>query len=460
MNPKIHQLYKQSLHGRDGMTRRWDECVRYTMPATADDNAKLFDATAGDAVDMLAANMFSLLTPPESMWVSLTRESEFSPDPDVITAALRRHLNDSNFYTTIHQCYLDLAILGTACLFFAENPIPSESAFNFTAIPMADISVLRNGSSDLTAVFHTTSMPANEIADKYPTWVPPSQLAGSIKANPETPLRLIQSVVRVDDGWAFTAWIDAGGEFENNIVATGTFAQCPYLIFRWSAAAGENYGRSPVMRALPDIKTANKVVELVLKNATIAVSGIWQADDDGVINLSNINLTPGAIIPKAVGSSGLTPLKAGADFDVSQLVLSDLRARIRHALLADRLSILSDKEMTATEIIARNTDMMRILGATYGRLLGELIRPLIERAIGILARRGIIDPISLHTDARLCYVAPIAQLAADERVTQILSWLSAAGAAGFSDTINKQATIEYLASALHIPDKLLMNGNQ
>ena len=60
-------------------------------------------------------------------------------------------------------------------------------------------------------------------------------------------------------------------------------------------------------------------MELVLKNATIAVSGIWQADDDGVINLSNINLTPGAIIPKAVGSSGLTPLRSGSDFDVSNV---------------------------------------------------------------------------------------------------------------------------------------------
>ena len=104
-------------------------------------------------------------------------------------------------------------------------------------------------------------------------------------------------------GTDFVAWVDVGGDFENNIVARGTFETNPYIIFRWSVVSGELYGRSPILRALPDIKTANKVVELVLKNATIAVSGIWQADDDGVINLANINLTPGAIIPKAVGSS-------------------------------------------------------------------------------------------------------------------------------------------------------------
>ena len=90
-------------------------------------------------------------------------------------------------------------------------------------------------------------------------------------------------------GQKFTAWLDVGGDIENNIVSTGTFETNPYIVFRWSVASGELYGRSPIMRALPDIKTANKVVELVLKNATIAVSGIWQADDDGVINLNNIN---------------------------------------------------------------------------------------------------------------------------------------------------------------------------
>ena len=76
-------------------------------------------------------------------------------------------------------------------------------------------------------------------------------------------------------------------------------------------APGEGYGRSPVMKALPDIKTANKVVELVLKNASIAVTGIWQADDDGVLNPAAVKLVPGAIIPKAVGSAGLAPLQCG-----------------------------------------------------------------------------------------------------------------------------------------------------
>lgn len=404
MHKNLQQMYRRALDLRAPWINRWDCAMRYTMPTADDDAAMMFDATAADAADNLAASIYSLLTPPESLWISLVPESAASPDATAATMALRANLNDSNFYTTIHQCYMDLIILGTACLFMAENPIGAASAFSFTAIPMRDIATL-NG-----AVFHTATMPAREVLEKYPTWTPPANLRDEIKNNPETPLRLVQSLV----GTEFTAWLDVGGDIENNIVSTGKFETNPYIIFRWSVASGEQYGRGPVLRALPDIKTANKVVELVLKNATIAVSGIWQADDDGVINLSNINLTPGAIIPKAVGSSGLTPLASGANFDVSQIVLKDLRERIRHALLADRLGLLSEKEMTATEIMARNADMMRILGATYGRLLHEFIRPLVERGLQILSRRGVIDKISLHSDAELKYIAPIAQMAIEE----------------------------------------------
>lgn len=403
MKYDLKQMYTRAINMREPWIRRWTDARRFVMPTTDEELATLYDATASDAADGLAACMYSLLTPPESLWLNLVPESMDSPDAEFATSVLRANLNDSNFYTTVHQCYMDLVTLGTACLFMAESPIGGASAFTFTAIPITDIAILPN------AIFHTTTITAGEIARRYPEWTPPRGIAEKMKQDSEYQMRLVQSLVDTE----FTAWIDTDGDFENNIVSTGTFETNPYLIFRWSVASGELYGRGPILRALPDIKTANKVVELVLKNATIAVSGIWQADDDGVINLGNINLTPGAIIPKAVGSSGLTPLASGANFDVSQIILKDLRERIRHTLLADRIGLLSDKEMTATEILARNADMLRILGATYGRLLHEFIRPLCDRGLQILSRRGVIEKISLHGDAELKYIAPIAQMVAE-----------------------------------------------
>ena len=443
MKTNLQQLYKTAVEQRELWLGRWQQCQRFALPTNDADNAQLFDSTAADAAEMLAANMFSLLTPPESEWLSLL-------DGEEAQTALRAHLNDSNFYTTVHQCYMDLVVLGTACLFMVETAIGSKSAFSFSAIPMENISIIRGSDDNITAVFHTAALPAREIAERFPKWTPPANLRQTFIDNPETEIRLIQSVIK-NKAWDFTAWLDVGGDLENNIIQIGEFQTCPYIIFRWTAATGESYGRSPVMRALPDIKTANKVVELVLKNATIAVSGIWQADDDGVINLGNINLTPGAIIPKAVGSSGLTPLTSGADFDVSQLILDDLRVRIRRSLLADRISILNEKEMTATEVIARNTDMMRILGATYGRVLNELIKPMVSRGLAILARRGFIS----ECNADIQYHAPISQLAADEKTNNLLTFVDIAAANGLEEFVNKTAFAKYLADALHVPKELL-----
>ena len=42
-----------------------------------------------------------------------------------------------------------------------------------------------------------------------------------------------------------------------------------------------------------------KVKELVLKNASLAVSGVYPAAADGVLNPQTIQITPGAIIPVA-----------------------------------------------------------------------------------------------------------------------------------------------------------------
>ena len=72
----------------------------------------------------------------------------------------------------------------------------------------------------------------------------------------------------------------------------------------------------------------NKTLELLLKNASIACAGVYTAADDGVINPSNIRITPGSIIPVARNGgpqgASLAPLPRSGDFNVSQIVINDL----------------------------------------------------------------------------------------------------------------------------------------
>jgi hypothetical protein len=245
------------------------------------------------------------------------------------------------------------------------------------------------------------------------------------------------------------------------VLAEGNFEQPPFLTFRWVKGAGELYGRSPVMTALPDIKTANKVVELILKNASIAVTGIWLADDDGVLNPANIKLVPGSIIPKAVGSAGLTPLQAPGRFDVSQLVLDDLRARIRHTLLTDRLGPVMSSKMTATEVLERAAEMTRLLGAMFGRLQAELLNPLVHRAVAILRRRGELPGFAI--DGRMVELhsrAPLARLQARDDVQNVLLWLDTITRLGpaAAQSINVGEAARWLALQLGVPDELVVSS--
>ena len=61
----------------------------------------------------------------------------------------------------------------------------------------------------------------------------------------------------------------------------------------------------------------------------------------------------------------------------------------------------------------------------------------------------------LVRDAELKYTAPISQLAANEKLSGILSFISTAGACGFGELINRPALAVYLANAMRVPMELL-----
>ena len=154
----------------------------------------------------------------------------------------------------------------------------------------------------------------------------------------------------------------------------------------------------------------------------------------------------------------MTPLQAGGDFDVSQLILDDLRNRIRHALLNDKLGQIQHSHMTATEVLERTTEMVRILGATYGRLQTELLTPLIERALNILRRRGEIP--TLYLDGHLLditYESPIADLQLKRQANDVLTFMQSLSQIKMDSFqfIDVYAFTKWLADKLNIPLALI-----
>lgn len=471
----VLERYNAARSHRDEWSQIWQECYDYALPQrggfTMDlapgkaRNGRIYDATALDSADQLAASMLAHLTPSWSQWFGLKPGADLSPqEADQLAPILEQagqtiqaHFDRSNFSVEIHQCYLDLVVGGTASLMFEEAQAGSLTAFNFSAIPLTQIVLEEGGGGALDGAYRLLPMSVNMIAERYPqAQIPPKIIKAPVR-DPQAKFKVLEAVLPSGMNYDYAAFLIESGA-QPVVLHTGTFAQSPIISFRWMKSPGEIYGRSPIMKALPDIKTANKVVELILKNASIAVTGIWQADDDGVLNPANIELSPGSIIPKAVGSKGLQPLEMPGRFDVSQLILDSLQARIRHALLADKFAPLSSPRMSATEVMERSAEMSMMLGATYGRLQSELLTPLIQRAFAILRRRGEVPDITI--DGRLVsidYRSPLARAQGQRNVQNTLSWISSVMAmgAGASAAVDFPATARFLGEALAVPSHLI-----
>jgi hypothetical protein len=441
----------------------WQACYEVALPPPGG-AAALFDATAADAAEQLAASLLAELTPPWSRWFGLAPARPATEETAETRAAaealedaaivLQGHFDRSNFTIEMHQAFVDLVVAGTGALLVEEAPVGEASAFRFAAVPIQTAVLEEGPDGRLTTLFRQARLSAAALRARFPRAQLPRDAEGAAE------LTVLEAIWPEPSGAVRHAAV-LGRDAEDAVVlADGRFAENPCIAFRWLKAPGETYGRGPVMKALPDIRTANKVVELVLKNASIAATGIWQAEDDGVLNPATVRLVPGAIIPKAPGSSGLTPLAAPGNFDVSQLVLNDLRTRIRGALLADRIGTPQDAgRRTATEVLERAAETSRLLGAAYGRLQAELLTPLVTRCLGILRRRGEIPPILLDGQSvALRYESPLARVQGRADAANTLLFLQAVSAMGGTAAaqVDAAAATRWLARTLGAPAEVLV----
>lgn len=469
----LSQRYRRARERRRPFEAIWRDCLAYTMPqrcpglegAPGRGAERLFDSTAADSVEQLAASLLAELTPPWSQWFGLKPGTDV-PRADQPAAAemleqlatrVLSHFDHANFTVEMHQAFLDLVTIGTATLLFAEAPAGRASAFRFTAIPAAEMVIEEDVDGSVRGHFRTSSMTLAAVQARWPEATLVPALAGG---EPDEMVRIVEAVVPVGPSYHYRAWL-TGDIDSGEVLATlseGTFEHSPFITFRWMKSAGEVYGRSPIMTALPDVRTANKVVELILKNASIAVTGIWLAEDDGILNPANIRLVPGSIIPKAVGSEGLKALEMPGRFDVSQLVLDDLRARIRHTLLVDRLGPVQDARMTATEVLERSAEATRLLAAVFGRLQSELLTPLVARGLSILARRGEIPPLRLDgRSVELRYSSPLARRQSRLDVQNALLWLETVRQMGdlAATVVDLPQAARWLGHTLGVPGELI-----
>jgi hypothetical protein len=116
----------------------------------------------------------------------------------------------------------------------------------------------------------------------YPRARLPQEWQEKITRDPQAKVRLLEGYERKRVGvppgeevWCFRLVMDTDHGNELDYDEWTGEGSCPFLAFSYSRVAGEVMGRGPAMMALPDVRTANVLKQMILEHADLALGGIW-----------------------------------------------------------------------------------------------------------------------------------------------------------------------------------------
>ena len=427
--------------------------------------ARVFDSTAINSTQRFANRLQSGIFPPQRKWCRL------EPGPDIpverrqqAQAVLDQYnekmftvIKQSNFDIAIGEFLLDLAV-GTAGMLVL--PGDDVAPLNFIPVPMFLISYEEGANGQVDKVYRKMRMKAEAVKQQWKDAEFPVDVAQRIESKPTDEIELLEATVYdMDRGDYCYHVIDKISKEE---LVYRRMNSSPWVISRYSKVAGEVYGRGPLLTALPDIKTLNKTLELVLKNASLAISGVYTAADDGVLNPQTVKLVPGAIIPVARngGPQGesLKPLARSGDFNVSQIIIQDLRANIKRTLLDESLPPDNMSARSATEVVERMKELAQNLGSAFGRLINETMVPLVSRILSVMDERGLIDlPLQVNgLEVKVSPVAPLAMAQNMEEINNIMQFMQITATMGAEGQLAVKTgdLIDFLGDKLGVPSSV------
>lgn len=411
-NKKLVEKIKQKWQHLKSQRGTWDthyqELADHILPRKNTITSKktegekrtfqILDNTGIQSNELLAGALHSLLTNPYGQWFEMTTGNfDLDNEPGVRkwlqTSVRDMHtvLNQSNFQTEVHEMYSDIGCFGTGCLQVEEDDV---DVVRFTARFIADYYICENHLGFIDEVILEWKWNANQIVSMYGEDNVPKEVLDCYKKSDDRKFCVVQHVYPMRNeepgskGWKSCHVLPE----QDWVLSEGKFNSFPFMVPRWTKAAGEIYGRSPGMVALPELKVLNKMTETMLIGAQKVVDPPVQMEDDGVI-LPFIS-RPGGINFIRPGSEPIRPVFNDTRIDFGYQMLADRQKRVRDAYFVNQLQLSQDqKYMTATEVMQRTEESMRLLGPMLGRMSVEFLNPLIARLYQIMRLKKLIaDP--------------------------------------------------------------------
>ena len=430
---------------------------------------RVFDSTTERAVMTFANRLHSDLTPPFQIWAKVApgpllekeKKDEAAKILDKATNTLFALIHQSNFDSAINEFYIDLSI-GTACLLI--QPGGKRMPLSYQCIPLSSLAIEEGVGGMVEAVFRKHKVKARTVKATWPDATIPDAMEKKIASdsNKDLEIYLIECTHfdRENDQWVYEV-IDP--ESKTSMLQRLS-RNNPFIVTRWSKTPGEVFGRGPVIYNLSDIKTANKITELELKNGTMAITGAYMVANDAGVNPNTLRIVPGAFIGvnRTAGPNGasIAPIPRAGDFQVTEVLRDRLLTGIKRSLFDEQLPPQGGAVRSATEIMERIKELSQATTGPFGRLMSELINPFMARSLEVADDQGYMDE-SFDVDGLMVsaqVLSPLAQQQSMDDIQKVVRWAELINAIAGQEVAMLGMAIEdfpkYLAEKLGVPEHL------
>ena len=389
----------------------WDQARMSGAPSHSqgtDKATRMFEGTGARGVVKLANRIHTEAFPIGVDWCDLrpALEPGMGKIPKQVEQRMQRDtrtcfdlLEDSNFALNVNEALLECVAGGTGLLKVGTSSEPGV-LFDFEAAPQVEVAVDAGARGEIKGFFRKWWITREEAREMWP------QAASQIPREPQRELAepqrdsYLEAIYYEPAAWAWhhdvlvTEGLDGGGT--RRIVEEVT-DYCPWVYMRWSKAAGEARGRSPVMLALGDIRTLNKLIEIHLKNANLRMAGVFSVVNGGVTNPATTIIRPGAKIvvqSNATANPSIRPLDVGGDPVLAHQLVEYFSMGVKEALLDMGLPPDSAGVRSATEIIERIKQLYQDIGAPIARIQHECGKGVMRAVVSMASKAGFIEPLT------------------------------------------------------------------
>jgi hypothetical protein len=469
---------------RDNWNSHYQELADYMLPRKADvvkSRSKgdkrmelIFDGTALQAVDLLSSSLHGMLTSGATPWFHLdTKDEDIGRDDDVrewlqdSSMRMMRAFGQSNFETEVHEMYVDLVVFGTGCMFVEMEG----GDLRFSTRHISEFYVQENQFGIVDTVFRSYKSPVRQVIQRFGIENVTDYIVKKHQDKPDEEIEILHVVIPREDrdktkldnkNMPFASiYIDMQSAA---VLSESGFQEFPYIVPRFLKATGETMGRSPAMVALPDVKMLNLMSKTIIQAAQKQIDPPLLVPDDGF--LLPIRTQPGGLNFFRSGSRDtITPLNTGANIPIGLNMEQQRREAIRSAFYVDQLLSGGAPNMTATEVIQRQEERMRVIGPVLGRLMNEMLRPLIDRVFALMLRADMLSTapdVLQGRDVDIEYVSPLARaqksssLNSTMKALEILMPLAQMIPVG--DHIDPDGLVKHVTESLGVPKTTLRSS--